>query len=291
MTGFSRKVFQEDGYNFNLTIRSVNSRFLEINFFGLMLLPELEKKIRKQIKERISRGKIDIFLEAQKEGETAFEPEINLRLLEKLIDGILQLKKKYLRRVVFSLDPFLKNPAVVNFGNSHGRNSKIPQENLEKHFLSCINDLIVSKAEEGNEILAEIKTAVSRIKELIDQACLQAQKTENELPDSFRKKIQQLLENKEIDETKILTESAILSAKISVTEELNRLTAHFKRVLNIIQDSTKQTKGKELDFLMQEMLRETHTVISKTQSEELIDTVIEIRKLVDDIRQQIQNIE
>jgi len=290
MTGFASKVFQEDGYTFTLTLKSLNHRYLEINFFGLLLPPDQEIKIRKMIKERIYRGKIDVFLDQQKEQEFNITPELNIPLLEQLIEKTIAVSKKYRRRVVFSLDPFLRNPLVLNFGNSPSRTrNQLPD--IEKHFRECLNELIASRRQEGQEILNAIKSGAERIESLLTTAANLANNAENGLTEILRARIGQLIGNLEFDETKIITESAFLAARISVTEELNRLSAHFKRFKNLLEDQGDFPRGKEFDFLMQEMLRETHTIISKTQSEELIDTTIEIRKQVDAIRQQIQNIE
>jgi uncharacterized protein (TIGR00255 family) len=114
---------------------------------------------------------------------------------------------------------------------------------------------------------------------------------EEELFTTYRKKIEKFIDGMDIDDRRLLMETAILSEKSSITEEINRLTIHVKRLKNLIEDESVPMKGKEADFLSQELQRETHTIAAKTGSMEIHEHILCSRREIEKIKQQVQNIE
>jgi uncharacterized protein (TIGR00255 family) len=153
------------------------------------------------------------------------------------------------------------------------------------------NQFLRNRISEGQAILADLMTSINRIRDDAAWIEKEAKKLERENFRKYGEKIHKLLSGIEIDEKRIAQEAAIAAEKSCITEEVNRLKAHHRRFRQLAVSKQIPTKGRELDFLCQEMQRETYTIASKVDSLPIHDRILLIRREIEKMRQQIQNVE
>ena len=153
------------------------------------------------------------------------------------------------------------------------------------------DEFLISREEEGQAILKDLQASIEKINNNLAVIEKETDKVEKELFLKFKEKITRYLKDYEIDDKRILQEAAILAEKSCINEEITRLNTHNKRLNELLSDDTIEIKGREADFLAQEMQRETHTIASKTTSLEVHKHVLNIRREIEKIKQQVQNVE
>ncbi|GAA6151248.1 YicC/YloC family endoribonuclease [Pseudoteredinibacter isoporae] len=283
MTGFARSEQQYSWGNISWELRSVNHRYLEPNF----RLPEahrnLEPNLREQIRNKLSRGKLDISLNIQ----LGSLEQGQLGLNQDLIDQLITANKQLQGLGEFSpLDPLelLKWPGVIVEDRINAEQLK--QDALEQ-FSGTIDQLIDSRNREGTELANMIEQRLQGISEQVTLVrglmphILQAQ----------REKLQERLGDlkAELDADRVEQEIVILAQKADVDEELDRLDTHVTEVRRTLKQ--KGAIGRRLDFLMQELNREANTLSSKSIVTDTTAAAVELKVLIEQMREQIQNIE
>ncbi|MBB6520347.1 YicC/YloC family endoribonuclease [Pseudoteredinibacter isoporae] len=283
MTGFARSEQQYSWGSISWELRSVNHRYLEPNF----RLPEahrsLEPNLREQIRNKLSRGKLDINLNIQ----LGTSEKAQLGLNQDLIDQLISANKQLQSQGEFSpLDPLelLKWPGVIV-------EDRVDAEQLKRdalqQFDGTIDQLIESRNREGAELanmieqrLQGISEQVTLVRGLMPQI-LKAQ----------REKLQERLSDlkAELDADRVEQEIVILAQKADVDEELDRLDTHVNEVRRALKQ--KGAIGRRLDFLMQELNREANTLSSKSIVTDTTAAAVELKVLIEQMREQIQNIE
>ena len=291
MTGFAQERFDFPDFSINVSFKSVNHRFFDLNFKGTGITPASEKLIKEIIKGKIFRGKIEIVFDLFERDHKNWNIQFNEYLLEEILDRVVHFVKKYKGSLNLSIDPFLKIPMIFHldyiFENFSDDNIKNIKNSIEKVF----NNFLQSRIVEGESILKNLLISIEKIKSNLDIIDAEKENLENEIYSNYKEKIKKLLNGIEIDEKRIVHEAAIAAEKSCIAEEINRLSIHNKRLKKLLQSKEMDQKGKEADFLLQEMQRETHTIASKINSMDIHKYVILIRREIEKIKQQIQNVE
>ncbi len=283
MTGFARSEQQYAWGSISWELRSVNHRYLEPNF----RLPEahrnLEPNLREQIRNKLSRGKLDINLNIQLGSRDNSQIGLNQDLVAQLINANKQLQDL---GQFSTLDPleFLKWPGVIIEDRVDAEQLK---EDALSQFSTTIDQLIDSRNREGEELanmieqrLQGISDQVTVVRDLMPQI-LQAQR---------EKLIEKLADLKaDLDTDRVEQEIVILAQKADVDEELDRLDTHVTEVRRTLKQ--KNAIGRRLDFLMQELNREANTLSSKSIVTDTTAAAVELKVLIEQMREQIQNIE
>ena len=291
MTGFAQGRFHYDTYSLHVSFKSLNNRYLEISTRGSGINPITEKMIRETVNDRLFRGKVDITLDFLSQSQQKWDIQLNQGLLSAIIDKVMPLKRKYKKHLTFSLDSLLKIPLVFHIDYGY---ENLPQQDIEtirSAIATVFAQFLEDRKQEGEAILTDLKQHIDAIENHLKKMSLKEKETEAELFASYRKKIEKFTNDMDIDDRRLLMEIAILSEKSAITEEINRLTIHTKRLKTLLADENLPMKGKEADFLSQEMQRETHTVAAKTGSMEIHEHILCIRREIEKIKQQVQNIE
>lgn len=283
MTGFARSEQQYDWGSISWELRSVNHRYLEPNFRLADTHRHLEPSLREQIRNKLSRGKLDISLSIQFGNQEATELGLNQALISQLIAANKQLQSQ---GDFSALDPLglLKWPGVII-------EERVDAEQLKTdalgQFSHTIDQLIESRSREGVELanmieqrLQGISEQVTLVRGLMPQI-LQAQ----------REKLQERLADLKagLDADRVEQEIVILAQKADVDEELDRLDTHVTEVRRTLNQ--KGAIGRRLDFLMQELNREANTLSSKSIVTDTTAAAVELKVLIEQMREQIQNIE
>jgi uncharacterized protein (TIGR00255 family) len=284
MTAFARVDLQESWGALTWELRSVNHRYLEPHFKLPDNLRELEPQLREKQRKFLNRGKIESALRFQANDEVQGKLEINSGLLTELNNVINQVNRVLDNPAhVVALD-VMRWPGVLS--GTELDMTPIRQAAL-KLYDQALKQLLDTRATEGarlaplfTERLDQIDTIVDEVKQRLPQI-LQAQS------DNLRKRLEDA--SVELDEGRLEQEMVMLAAKSDVAEELDRLIAHTQEVRSVL--SRKEPIGRRLDFLMQELNREANTLSSKSIVTETTRAAVDLKVLIEQMREQVQNIE
>ena len=284
MTAFSRQQLEHEWGSLTWEIRSVNHRYLEPS----VRLPEnfrsLENPIRRQLRDKLYRGKIECQLRVRTVEANQIDWQLNLDLISQLTKANLEINNNIGGDYKLSSLDILKWPGVIS-------DQSIDEEIFNKEamglFEKALDDLMVVREREGASLRDAILKRIASIQRIIDS--IQAK-----MPSIILKQKENLL-NKledikaEFEPTRLEQEITLLAQKADVDEELDRLNSHLQEAKRVL-DSDGQI-GRRLDFLMQELNREANTLSSKSIVVETTQSAVELKVLIEQMREQIQNIE
>lgn len=288
MTGFGRGEASDSTYKFRVEIKSVNSRYADITVKGPRIFAPYEDKIKATITKRLRRGKMDVFVYYETLAVTDGMVAINVPLAAAYKSAIDNLAEELGMENDNRLSNILRMPDVFGSGNM--------ETNLDENWptLEAAVDMAAKQlqdisAREGMFLIDTIHQGKDKIMEKVAEI-------EERSPiailanfEKYRARIEKLLGDTSVDEARLLQEAAIMSEKYDINEEIVRLRSHFVRMEEIIAED--DMIGKKLDFLIQEMNRETNTIGSKANDTEIARRVVFIKNEIEKIREQVQNIE
>lgn len=284
MTGFARQECRIDNVTLTWEIRSVNHRYLEPHFRLPDTLRELEPALREQLRQQLQRGKLEVSLHWQENDGEQTQLGINTALVEQLSQAAQQVQQHLSNSAPVNPLDILRWPGVI--ASQHIDPDQLKQTALDG-FQQAVAQLIRMREREGAELqqliearLAaigeEVKTVRARLPEI-----LQAQR------DKLTTRLQEL--SAELDHDRIEQEIVLLAQKADVDEELDRLDTHITEVTRTL--NKQGSIGRRLDFLMQELNREANTLSSKSIVADTTQSAVELKVLIEQMREQIQNIE
>jgi uncharacterized protein (TIGR00255 family) len=265
-------------------IRSVNHRYLEPSFKLPESLRALETQLREKLRKQLSRGKIECGLRIQYQGTDSSKLQINQHLARELISAAESIKQ--LMDKPAAIDPLeiLQWPGVISESEI---DSDLIQQQAMALFQTSLEQLIHSREREGSELKQFIEQRLESIETITRAIRIQ-------LPDILAAQKQKLLNRlqelkAELNEDRLEQELVILAQKADVDEELDRLQTHVGEVRRVLAQG--QACGRRLDFLMQELNREANTLSSKSIVSDTTQASVELKVLIEQMREQIQNIE
>ncbi|MEM8845232.1 MAG: YicC/YloC family endoribonuclease [Pseudomonadota bacterium] len=284
MTAFARVEENHALGNISWELRSVNHRYLEVNFRLMEEVRAAEFELRKIIQDRLSRGKVDCTFRLRPTAET----EIDLSINEKLVDSLLQ-QTKSLRAKVPELSPV--NPMDVLSWPGVTEQTQIDQTELIKlvkqSFDKSIDALIANRQEEGERMQDLIAQRGDHLKELVQTVRIRRLEVLNAIRNKVMSRIEEL--QVEVDSNRLEQELVFITQKLDVDEELDRLESHLKELHTVINKD--QPVGRRLDFLMQELNREANTLSSKSADIVTTQAAVDMKVNIEQMREQVQNIE
>lgn len=288
MTGYGKASLSVEGREYQVEIKSVNHRYLDINIKMPKTLGYLEETIKKQISEKIKRGKIDVFITFENNSQEGKDIKINKELAKIYINQLRELAQEENISSNIEVIDIAKFPDVLTI--------KIEQEDekIKSEILQVTKDatdkIIEMKNIEGQKISQDLLSRIGKIENKIEEISKKSTGLIEEYVVKLEKRIKEILKTEEIDKSRLAQEVVIYADKCSVEEEITRLKSHIYQFKNLIADNN-ETIGKKLDFIIQEMNRETNTIGSKANNLEITNGVIDIKTELEDIREQTQNIE
>ena len=288
MTGFGRSTYENDGREYIVEIKSVNNRFNDINIKMPRNLNYLEEKIRKQILNNISRGKVEVSIQLNNNSDLGKKINLNTDIAKRYIEELKKLSEETSVIDNINIMDIAKFPDVLNIKIDEEAEEIIGKE-LFIALNSAINSLLDMRQKEGNKIKVDLENRIDTIKQKIEQISLISAGLVDEYIVKLETRIKELLKTDVVDESRLAQEVVIYSDKCSVEEEITRLKSHISQFLNLLNENT--AIGKKLDFLIQEMNRETNTIGSKANNLEITNFVVDIKTELENVREQIQNIE
>jgi len=288
MTGYGRAKIENDTREYIVEVKSVNHKYLDINIKLPKTLCCIEDKIRKVISNKISRGKIDVFVTYINYGIEGKTILINKDIAKMYIKEIEEIATENNIASGIRATEISKFPEVLNVIVDEEDEEKIWLE-LNKCLEKALDNFIEMRITEGEKIKEDLKQRLDEIDENINEIFKNSTGLVEEYVVKLRKRIQEILNTDVVDETRLAQEIVIYSDKTSIEEEITRIKSHiiqFKELLN-----SEGAIGKKADFIIQEMNREINTIGSKSGKFEITQLVIKIKTQIEDIREQIQNIE
>ena len=288
MTGYGRAVETVNGREFTVELRSVNNRYLDCTVKLPRALSFAEDAVKQAVKGAISRGKVDAFISLRSEGAQDVKITLNTPMVEGYLDAMHKMAKDYGIREDISVSLLSRMPDVFTVDKP-----EVDEEQLLADLLSVVNLALerydAMRAAEGKALENDLRSRGETILGLVAQVEAGSGQTVADYRTRLENKLKEVLANTAIDESRILTEAAIFADKIAVDEETVRLRSHLDQMNNML--TTGGAIGRKLDFLLQEMNRESNTIGSKCTDVRLARIVVDIKAELEKIREQTQNIE
>ena len=289
MTGYGKQSLNVDGREYQIEIKSVNHRYLDINIKMPKTLSYLEETVKKEISGKIKRGKVDVFITYENNSKEGRNITINKELAKLYIEQLKELAEEEKISSNIEVMEIAKFPDILTI-KADEEDEKIKQEIIQVT-TEATNKIVEMKAIEGEKIAQDLLQRISKIENKIMEISSKSTGLIEEYVVKLEKRIQEILKTEEIDKSRIAQEVVIYADKCSIQEEITRLKSHIYQFRNLITNNQNETIGKKLDFIIQEMNRETNTIGSKANNLEITNGVIDIKTEIEDIREQIQNIE
>lgn len=288
MTGYGRQELIAGGKRIYIEIKSVNHRYSDFNIKYPRHYAFLEDRIKKHAAKNITRGKVDIFLTIENYDSTDEEIEINRAVAENYIEALKKLRDEFSLADDISVMSVARNQDVFTVKKKEEDEEQI-WNNVCAALDGALRDFTEMRQREGERIQKDLEERVEYMKTLVKKVDERSPETVKEYQSRLYDKIKEILEDREIDESRVLTEVAIYADKVAVNEETVRLGSHFAEFYNIV--SSGEPAGRRLDFLIQEINRETNTIGSKASDIEIAKIVVELKGEIEKLREQVQNIE
>jgi len=281
MTGFGRGSAGRGQNKIEVEIRSVNSRFLEIKINGSKLEPITEKKIRDMIESNLHRGNVFLRIHLNIDQDKN-KVNFNKVRFEMINDILKKIHVDYGQKLNLS-DIISTNDLLILDEPEDLKNNV-----LIKAVELGLNQVSKMREKEGHQIEKDIRCRIENIQNLIKNIELESKNYSNERQNQMREKISKLLDEKELDESRLIQEVAYISERVDITEEIVRSRSHFDQLLSYLSEP--EPVGKRINFLLQEIGREVNTIGSKSPQLQVTNHVIEIKGELEKIREQAQNI-
>lgn len=287
MTGFGRASLESNGKNYIIEIKTVNNKYSDITVKSPKRLSFMEDKIRKQIANRITRGKVEVSVSFFDFSNKSKNVVLNKEIAKEYIKQLREIADENNLSENISVVEIAKLPDILNSIDSDN------DEEIASEALQCLNmaldSLIEMRKTEGKNIKQDLLVRIERVQNLVDKIAENSKGIVEEYVSKLEKRVKEILKTDVVDENRIAQEVVIYADKTSIEEELTRLNSHIVQFKELVNSDG--PVGKKLDFMIQEMNRETNTIGSKAGSGEITKAVIDLKVELEDIREQIQNIE
>lgn len=293
MTGFAAAHGAMDAFSWSWDIRSVNAKGLDLRLRVPDWLEGLENKLKSRLAAELGRGNVSLALRLSRTEDTAGVPRINPAFLAASLDAISEVEKAAKEKgIVLSTTSAADILGVKGVLEQVAPNDD-PAPLIKKlltEFDSLLNDFINMRRQEGAALQHVLLQKLDRIAELRTDAAACADERKEQLATSLQSALQRVLDNSEgADPDRVAQELALIAVKVDIAEELDRLDAHVAAARTLVKGGG--LVGRKLDFLMQEFNREANTLCSKAQNADLTAVGLELKTVIDQMREQVQNIE
>lgn len=288
MTGFGRCEISEGERKFTVEMKAVNHRYLDVSIKIPKKLSFFESAVRNMLKKYIERGKVDVFV--------TYEEYTQNHVCIKYNKDIAEEYMKYLNRMVedFSLENDIRVSTLSRYPEVFTMEEQTVDEEelwreLEQAVQGAAEKFVEARETEGENLKEDLIGKLDAMAVHVDFITERSPKIIAEYKEKLREKIQELLEDTRVDESRLLTEVTIFADRVCVDEELVRLRSHIAQTKEALLAGG--SVGRKLDFIAQEMNREANTILSKTTDIEVSGHAIELKTEIEKVREQIQNIE
>lgn len=287
MTGFGRSKLETDQFIVTVEIKSVNHRFREFYFRMPRQLLKIEDKIKKTISNFVSRGRIEVYVTVDGVGLLDRKVQVDWDLLDEYKLSLDQIVKKYNLSEQMALQHIVNREEFLQIVEKDEENESLNETILLAAKKAAI-DLKRMRETEGAALQTAIKSFVDELKINYDILLKRSPVVVTEYEERLTNKLAELVDD-EVDEARVLTEVLIFTEKADISEELTRLNSHLLQLIATLQ--LNEPIGRKIDFILQELNREVNTIGAKANDTLISNTVVEMKSLLEKIKEQVQNIE
>lgn len=288
MTGYGKGICERDDQRVTIELKSVNHRFLDLS----MKLPKqflfAEDLLRKTIKERAVRGHIDVFVSYEDRRADRVSLDCDRALVARLRALSVELAEQYGYADTLGTAEVMRLPDVL-ITRAEETDENALSDMLVQACNAALDSLDVMRTKEGALLAADLLAKCETVRTTVDAICLVAPDTVVQHREKVRKRIEEFLQGTEVDEARLLNEIAFYSDKVCIDEETTRLYTHTEHFADKIRAGG--AVGKQLDFLIQEMNRESNTIASKCSDIRVSEHAVALKSVIEMMREQIQNVE
>ena len=288
MTGFGRCEVAENSRKFTVEMKSVNHRYLDVNIKMPKKLNFFESAIRGELKNFISRGKVDIFISYEDFSEDTSSVRYNKELAGEYLKYLRQMAEDFGLDDDIRVSTLSKYPEVFTMEEQGIDEDELWKE-LKKAVTGAAEMFVQTRITEGEHLRDDLIEKLDAMLTLVDFVAERSPQIVGEYRQKLEDKVRELLADNTVDEGRLLTEVTIFADKICVDEEVVRLRSHIETTKKTLKEGG--SIGRKLDFIAQEMNREANTILSKANDLEVSNCAIELKTEIEKVREQIQNIE
>ena len=288
MTGYGSAKGTVEGLNISAELKSVNNRYLDVS----VRLPRgflfAEEAIKAAVQQHISRGKVDVFLTVDSSQAADTVVRVNEPLLRAYLDAIDSIAAEHgLQNDVTALS-VARFPDVLSV-----EKAEADQDALRAGLVALMDEALAEydrmRLREGQKLREDVEGRLVTIEALVTEVETHAPETVEAYHNRLRQKLESVLEGKDVDEARVITECAVFADRVAVDEETVRLRSHIAQMRQMLAAGS--PFGRKADFLIQEFNRESNTIGSKCQNADIAKVVVDLKSEIEKIREQIQNIE
>jgi uncharacterized protein (TIGR00255 family) len=288
MTGFGRGEASDERYCVTCEIKSVNHRYFEFSAKVPRGFLFLEDKLKSMLAAHVSRGKVECYVQVETIGTGGAQVKCNEPLLTAYVDCFAALEQKYPLELELRLPELLRLPDVFQVQKQSANEDEVWVV-ASKAVASALDQFVAMRRTEGEHLAADLLANRALILDHVAFVEARSPVIVARYAEKIRARMTEILDGYPIDEQRLLAEAAMFADKTAVDEETVRLRAHMSQLANFLEETA--PVGRKLDFLVQEINRESNTIGSKAQDIEIALRVVEMKSLVEKMREQVQNIE
>jgi uncharacterized protein (TIGR00255 family) len=285
MTGYAANPIQINSATIQLEIKSVNHRFLDITIKSAEEFKPLENQLRTLISQHISRGKIDIKLFLKENHNHNSTLELNHELLKKYLNLVTQIEEYGISQAPLTIPQILAIPGILSQAQFEADEI---QEPLLAEFAVLLTKFVQTQSIEGDKLQQLLSSRLEQIAEIVTQIKPILNNIITEYQAKLKQRLAEFMQESEVNDARLQQELAFFCQKMDVSEEIDRLQAHVNEFNALLQKGGQI--GKRLDFICQEMHREANTFGSKSVAIETTQKAVDLKVLIEQIREQVQNI-
>jgi len=287
MTGFGRASEHIHSCLFTVEMKSVNHRFLDIQLKMPKQLTNMEDKIKKLISKSISRGRIEVYLNIEGEFLTTKSIHVDWSLLDQYISSLQQIKKRFSLNDHLSLHHILALDGAIDI-KEEAISSHTYENGILELVSEAVKELSTMRNVEGEQLVADLNQRLASLSQINHQLEKLAPIVVENYRERITKRVSEFVSGK-IDENRILTEVALFADRADINEEITRIHSHIHQFIDTL--TSNEPIGRKLDFLVQELNREANTIGSKANDSEIAKNVVELKSIIEKLKEQVQNIE
>ncbi|WP_276207717.1 YicC/YloC family endoribonuclease [Paludifilum halophilum] len=288
MTGYGQGESSMDGVRFAVEIRSVNHRYLEV----MVRLPSgwtsLEESVKKTVRSHFRRGRVDVFITVEGGGNTRRRAVVDREVAGSIVQAAQQLKKEYQLEGSISIGDLLRLPEVLKVEDPKWDPEEIRDPLLRALEQACCS-LKKMRLREGETLAADLTRRAESLSGYVEAIRERAPLVAETHREKLRQRLEEFLEQTEVNEDRLLAEAALFAERADIQEELTRIDSHIGQLREALHQD--EPVGRRLDFLLQEMNREVNTIGSKANDATITNRVVDCKSELEKMREQVQNIE
>ena len=288
MTGFGKGEYKADCIEISVEVKTVNNRYLDVAIKSPKIFNAYEEIIRSAVRERITRGHLDVFVNYIDKRERPKSLYVDAGAAAGYCAAAKKLKDLFPGLADdFTLTALMRSPDVVRQEETQGADEALLNA-LQAALCKALDNLNAMRKKEGEKLSDDMLSRMDAVEKLVDEISARAPLVAAQYKSKLEERMKEILNGAAYDEARLLTEVAVFTDKANIDEELTRLRSHIAQFRNICRE---ERVGRKLDFLVQEFNRECNTVCSKSNDLKVTDCGLALKNEIEKIREQVQNVE